>query len=397
MNQPVLQTEVSPDGSLWQKLLRGIGACALLAVCAGILSFAMTDSSAANRDFVSYWAAGQRLVHHSDPYDASAILALEKSTGWSAGRPLIMRNAPFALFLTLPLGVMGEKTGAVLWSLSILVSLMISIRLVWNMHGRPPNRLHLIGYIFAPSLACLMAGQTSAFVLLGLTLFLYFHDTKPMLAGAALLLCTLKPHLFLPFGVVLLAWIVAQKTYRVLAGSLFALAVSCIVPLFFDPSVYGHYAAMARTTGIEAEFMPTVGELLRIAVHVDSVWLQFLPAMAGCLWAFWYFLRKRHEWNWRTHGQLLMLVSLLVAPYCWLTDQVVLVPAILYAIYAASAALGSRSLYVFAALDAVVLIEVLSSVQLDSALYVWTPAAWLAWYLWSMRNWRASGSALAAA
>ncbi|MEO6966655.1 MAG: hypothetical protein ABI076_12295 [Acidobacteriaceae bacterium] len=105
-------------------MMRVLAAGVLLAVCAGILSLAMTSDNAANRDIVSYWAAGQRLVHGADPYSAGAILELEKSAGWHAARPLIMRNPPFAQFLTITLGFVGAKVGAVLWSLLILVCLL---------------------------------------------------------------------------------------------------------------------------------------------------------------------------------------------------------------------------------------------------------------------------------
>ena len=375
-----------PASALSKRLMQGAAACALLAVCAGILAFAMTSDNVANRDFISYWAAGQNLVHGADPYNASAIFALEKSAGWHATRPLIMRNPPFALFLTIPLGFVSAKLGAVLWSLLILICLMVAIRLLRGIHGCPANRLHLIGYCFAPALACLLAGQTSVFALLGLTLFLYFHRTRPLLAGAALLLCALKPHLFLPFGVVLFAWVVANRAYRVLSGAALTLGITCAVPLIFNPSIYPHYAAMARTAGIEAEFMPTLSELLRIVVQPEAAWLQFLPAFAGCFWAYWYFHRHRNDWDWQTHGSLLMLVSLLVAPYSWFTDQVVLLPAILQAIYFAAASSRDRSLLWFVAVDGVALIEVLCVAQLDSALYLWTPVAWLAWYLIANRN-----------
>lgn len=390
-----MSTLAPPDAApavptLFPRIMRGMAACVLFAICAGILALAMSNGNAANRDFVSYWAAGQRLVHHADPYNSPAIFQLEKSAGWAEDRALLMRNPPFALFLTIPLGFVSEKTGAVLWSLLILATLMVSVRFLRDIHGNPQNRLHLIGYLFAPSLACMLAGQTSAFALLGLTLFLYLHRTRPLIAGAALLLCALKPHLFLPFAVVLISWAVAQKAYRVFVGAALALTVSCAVPLLFDPSVYANYAVMARTSGIETEFVPTMGEVLRIAINPQAVWLQFLPAVAGCIWAVWYFRQHRNHWDWRTHGSNLMLLSLLVAPYSWFTDEVVLLPAMFQAIYAADASPRSRSLLWFAVIDGLALIEVLAGVQLDSPLYVWTPAAWLAWYLCFMRFSRSS-------
>jgi len=386
----------SPASALLQKILRGMAAAALFSICAGILALAMSNGNAANRDFVSYWAAGQRLVHHADPYNSLAILALEKSVGLRTLRPLIMRNPPFALFLTIPLGFVSEKTGVVLWSLLILASLMVFIRLLRGIHGDPQNRLHLIGYLFAPSLACLLAGQTSSFALLGLTLFFYFHRTYPWLAGAALLLCALKPHLFLPFAVALIYWIVAEKSYRVLAGAILALGIACAVPSLFDANVYSHYSAMMRTAGIAAEFVPTLSEIFRIAINPGVAWLQFLPAVAGCLWALWYFRRHRDHWDWQRHGALLMLVSLLVAPYSWFTDEVVVLPAMLQAIYLVAASPRQTALLWFGLVDGVALIEVICGVQMYSGLYVWTTAAWLLWYLCFMRDSRSSAMLSAA-
>ena len=256
MSTLATRNTASLASALLQKVLRGMAAAALFSICAGILALAMTRGSAANRDFVSYWAASQRLVHHSDPYSSAAVFSLEKSAGWSADRALLMRNPPYGLFLTIPLGFVSEKTGAVLWSLLVLASLMLSIRLLRGIQGDPQNRLHLIGYLFAPSLACLLAGQTSAFALLGLTLFLCFHRTRPWLAGAGLLFCALKPHIFLPFGAVLISWILVQKAYRVLAGAALAFGASCVVPLLFDSSVYSHYMRMARTSGRKPNLSP---------------------------------------------------------------------------------------------------------------------------------------------
>jgi hypothetical protein len=386
MSPAALPDIAPPVPTLFSRVLRGLAACLLFAICGGILALAMSDGNAANRDFVSYWAAGQRLVHHADPYDSAAIFQLEQSAGWSEDRALLMRNPPFALFLTIPLGFVSEKTGAVLWSLMILATLMAAIRLLRDMNGNPPNRLHLLGYLFAPSMACMLAGQSSGLALLGLTLFLYLHRTRPQIAGAALVLCALKPHLFLPFAVVLLVWTIAQKAFRVVVGATLALAVCSAVPLFLDPSVYANYAAMARTSRIEAEFVPTLGEALRIAIHPQAVWLQFLPAVVGCIWAVWYFRQHRNHWEWSTDGSILMLISLLVAPYSWFTDQVVLLPAIFQAIYAADASPRSRALLWFVAIDGVALMEVLAGVQLDSPLYIWAPAAWTIWYVCFMRQ-----------
>lgn len=363
--------------------LRVIAAVSILAVGVCILAFAMTAGNAANRDFVCYWAAGQQLVHHGNPYDGAAILRLQRSAGFTDNRPFFMRNPPSAFFLALPLGLVGVRTGGILWSLALMGALMGSVRMLWFMHGRPPGRLHLVGYLFPPVLACLLAGQIGIFILLGVVLFLYFHKSLPYFAGTSLLLCALKPHLFVPFGVVLLAWILSQRAYRVLAGASSAWLASFALSLFLDPSGWSHYAQMVRAANLKDEFIPTLSLMFRLAVHRNFLWLQFVLAFAASLWAVWYFHKRRDRWNWLEHGSILLLVSVMVAPYAWITDEAVLLPAVLAGLYRASD--YGRSLLPFGCVAGVALIEVLAGASINSGFYLWTAPAWFAWYLYAVR------------
>jgi hypothetical protein len=78
-------------------------------------------------------------------------------------------------------------------------------------------------------------------------------------------------------------------------------------------------------------------------------------------------------------GALLMLVSILASPYAWITDQALLVPALLVGVYRATtrAQLGALMLA-----SAVIEITPLSGRTLHSALYLWTTPFWLAWFLY---------------
>jgi hypothetical protein len=84
------------------------------------------------------------------------------------------------------------------------------------------------------------------------------------------------------------------------------------------------------------------------------------------------------------HGSLLMLVSVLLAPYTWLMDQAILIPALLHAAYLTR----SRSLVAILALaSAVIEVGILRGPPLlHSAFYLWTAPAWLAWYLYATKR-----------
>ena len=354
----------------------------------GIFASVLGSDAPGRRDFVEYWASGYQLAHHANPYDGVAILRLERSVGFPSGTPvLIMWNPPPALLLVLPLGFLGPITADWLWLLLLLASLVASVRMVWSMHGRPKNLVHFLGYSFAPALVCLLAGQVSIFVLLGLVLFLRLHRSHPFLAGVSLWLCLLKPHLFLLFGIVLLVSAIVTRSYKLLVGTSVALGVSTAIALVLDPLVWVQYGQMMSATStvrMQQELIPCVSIMLRWIVSPKTMWLQYLPSALGCIWALAYFRKHQDHWDWMENGSLLMLVSVLLAPYTWLMDQAILVPALLHAAYRTR----SRSLVAILALaSAFIEMGILGGPSvMHSARYMWTAPAWLAWYLYATRR-----------
>ncbi len=345
----------------------------------GLCVLLITGNNPGGRDVVSFWVAGRQLVHHANPYDNAAVRSIELASGFKeSAQTLIMRNPPSALCLVIPLGLLGLRTGTLLWSLLLIAALVISVHRLWILHGRPRNKLHCLGYSFAPALICILGGQTALFALLGLVLFLRFHRTRPFVAGLGLWLCALKPHLFLPFAVVLLLWIFVARSYRLLSATLLALLASSLIAWRLDPTVWSQYEEMMRTSGIQSEFIPCLAIALRFAIDRHATWLQSVPAIAGCVWAVGFYWQRRAVWDWMRDGAPLMLVSILVSPYGWLTDQALVIPALLVGVYRAT---SREQLGVLALASAVVEIVQMAGLGMHSAFYLWTTPFWLAWYL----------------
>jgi hypothetical protein len=354
------------------------GLCFILAV----YIVGLSDKNAAGRDFISYWAAGQLLVHGQNPYDFQAVRALELAVGRDPAEPLLMmRNPPVAFFIALPLGLVSAKTALILWLLLLLGGLSLAVFLIWDLHGRPDSRYHLMGYAFAPALACFQAGQFGIFLLLGVVLFLYLHRTRPFFAGAALLLCFLKPHLFFAFGLALILWSITTKTWRILAGFAAALAASCALSYLLDKNAWAQYAQMMHLGGALDEAVPALSVYLRLLVSPHTVWLQFLPEACAGLWAVWYFWTRRTRWNWLDHGLVLLLAGAMCTPFGWLTDESMLLPAVLAGVYAALAT--RRSLIPIAIIAAAALVEFFFGPKITTPWFLWTTPAWLAWYLYA--------------
>ncbi|MGP8173217.1 MAG: glycosyltransferase 87 family protein [Terracidiphilus sp.] len=339
----------------------------------------LAGNIAGGRDFVVFWATGQQLAHHANPYDRDAMRRIENTAGLDVQNGVMfMRNPPWSLPLALPLGFIGIRVGALLWSLVMLACLLVSVRMLWLMHGHPINRLHWLGLSFAPALICMMMGQTSLFALLGYVLFLRLHPTRPFMAGMSLWLCTLKPHLFLPFGVVLLVWVLVSRSYRILAGAAVAMAASCAAVSCIDLAAWIDYARMMRTMGAVSENVPCLSVALRLWLSPQTMWLTYLPAALGCAWALGYFWTRRQAWDWMKHGSPLMLVSFLTAPYSWIYDGCLAIPALLEGAYLTR----SKTLLVILAFASVLIeVELIGGIKISSVLYLWTAPVWLAWYL----------------
>ena len=338
---------------------------------------------AGSRDFVVYWATGQQLVHHADPFDPHLMHLVEHSTGFSAKGTFFMRNPPWSLPIVWPLGFFGARVAALPWSLLLLGLLILSAHMLWEMFGPSDKHLDMLAYFFPPALICVVMGQTSLFLLLGLVLFLRFHRTRPFWGGAALWLCTLKPHLFVPFGLVLLVWIVVGRNWRVLYGALAALAASCALTEMIDPAAWSQYLHWAGTSGISNEYIPCLSVELRNLINPQAHWLAFVPVVLGSVWALGYYWRNRHRWDWLEHGNTLMLVSLLVAPYCWIYDQTLALPALMYAAWRTA---SRMQLAFLASVFIVIELETFLAFWEAHTIYVWVAPAWLAWYLWSRRS-----------
>lgn len=331
---------------------------------------------AGTRDFVAYYATGRQLVQHANPYDPDAIQRIERASGLSENVILLMRNPPWALPLAWPLGLVGVRVASLLWSLMLLACLVIPVHLIHKMHGSPPGQIHWLGLCFTPALICLTMGQTSLFALLGVTLFLRYHQTHPFCAGAALWFCTLKPHLLLPFAVTLLAWIIVTRGYRVLAGAAAAMAISCLLTLAIYPPAFARYAELMRSPGVVFEFVPCLSDVMRFAIDRQAVWLQYLPGALCSVWAVWYYWRRRESWNWLENGSVLLVISLVSAPYSYVYDQAIVIPALICAGYK----VRYRNL-LLVLIGFFIIIGLQSTKEKVSSLgYVWTAPAWLIWY-----------------
>jgi hypothetical protein len=383
------------------KILMAVGATGVL-VCVLAIHFPNIRQNVALRDSIAYWSAGYLLTHHQNPYDHQTVLRLEREQGYTDQRPLVLRTPPWSLFMVSVLGFVGPFGAWVVWIAISLACLLSGIRISAKLYrcGKAPQNLFtLIGYTFAPVPACLVSGQMGLVLMLGIVLFLWLEPKRPLLAGAVLVLPFAKPHLLSLFWIVFIVWVVQRKKREVAIGFFGSLTVATSIALVLDPRVFQHYREMLQAASIGNEFIPALSGVLRLLFFRRMFWVQFVPFTAGLGWCIWYFFRNASWWDWRLHGPALLVVSVLTTPYEWLSDETVLLPAILQAavfVYAVRTQLkvGAKiGMVVIALLNVLLLLILKSKVPFSTGIYFWSSLVWFSWYFCA-RKWHSRARAL---
>jgi Glycosyltransferase family 87 len=377
-----------------------------LLVAAAALYFLLGHSrsiqaNVGRRDSIEYWTVSHLLLHHQNPYDIEKIFTVERNHGYKEDQPLVLLTPPWSLFMILPLGLINPLWGWVLWLALSVTSLILAMRLCWRLYGWrsvPQNLFWIAGYLFAPIPACLVAAQMGLVLLLGLMLFLFLERDNPFLAGAALVLPFAKPHLLALFWIALFLWVLTRRKTAVFAGFATAFAAAIAIPLLFDPGIFQHYREMLPKAAVDHMFIPALSGVLRAIFFRQHFWVQFVPMMLGVVWCLWFFCEHRGDWNWREHGLPLLVISVLTTPYAWLTDEVVLLPAILQAavwIYKARESttwISRIAIALFAFLNAFLLMILSFKIPFATGIYFWSSLVWVGWFFYCRRQSRGYGS-----
>lgn len=283
-------------------------------------------------DFLSYWTVGRLLLEGGNPYDVGAILDVQRALGSRFVEPGVVRNPPWTLPLLLPFAALSFGAGWYAWAAMQVALIGSCAAALWKLFGGSarPSVAIAISLLFPPAVFVALGGQIGGLILLGLTGFVVaVGKRRDFAAGLFLSLLTLKPHLLLPFGVVVLVWSWRERRFLPLVGAAAGVAVGAIIALLLQPDIFGQYLEFARAEVPEEDVVSTPGAALRQIVGFRHFWVQWIPAVLGIGWAMVRYSGLASRWNWSSELPQLAAVSWLAAPYGWVYDMVLLMPAVL--------------------------------------------------------------------
>jgi hypothetical protein len=299
-----------------------------------------------------FWTAGRVLLAHGNPYAPAQIKALQVQAGFSGSELPFILEPPWALPLMVPLGLLDFDGARVLWLLANSAIICSCAALAWRYYRGPRSHWALpwiLTVVFAPIYQLLGLGQITAWVLLGIVGFLVAErQRRDWLAGMALGIMTIKPHIAYLIWPAVFLWMWKERRWRVAGGACTAFILLSALPLLSNRDIYSYYLQLTAQHPLTEGLDPSLSTMIRLLLGPDRWWGQWLLAVVGFAWFLTRWLRMRNRWDWSLQAPVLVVASVLTAPHTMVYDQVVLVlPLMQMAAMAVNG--GSRAEALFAA------------------------------------------------
>ena len=185
----------------------------------------LPSSPILGRDFGAFYAAGVTWHHGHNPYNWAQLGEVEAHLP-SAGDPghsmgfNSYANPPLFAWAMIPFSAISPYDAYLVWLAITIVALLSGLVILarsYGMHGR--GWLLLLFAISPISVIALFLGQQTPILLLGLaTAHVFLRHGRPELAGVALSIGWIKPHLVFPLFLLMLVLLKRREASRILVG-----------------------------------------------------------------------------------------------------------------------------------------------------------------------------------
>jgi len=298
----------------------------LLAVV--VLLFPITlPSGAGDMDLQAYWGSAYLFAHGQDFSNSNALGDVQRTL---ANRTRL--DTQYAWFfptgnvILLPLTFIPFTRAVYYWLILNVLAFFYSTILLWEQADERIWIPLIAVFSFALTLISLIFGQISSLEVLGLALFLMLSKSrKPYLAGASLVLTTVKPHLVILTLPILFLDMLRKKELKTLTGFLIALGFCFIVLFAFYPPWLQSFWTVFTSGMRTVRETPTInGILVLLGEYTIGKLIWLVVLLAGMVW----WLRGQN-WDRRIFIDISVTVGLIVSPIGWSYDQVMLIFPIL--------------------------------------------------------------------
>jgi hypothetical protein len=307
-----------------------------LAVLVAARIVGMMDYHHNDNDFFTFWLAGHLVTLGGNPYDSAQWIAgyHQFDIGYIPNHPIFLYPLTLALFMA-PLGMLPFYNAYLAWVTVSQLMIIASLIILVSLENNPRAKfffIPLLGGIvlFRPTLLTLIQGQVGGFFLLVLVCVAYLWQKGKWFSGGLLLgLLALKPNLGLVILPLLTIWLLFQKQWRAIFGTLTSGIFILIVGLLYNSRWVIQYWQVGNNKLTETiGRYPTIWELGALIGNNNPTARLIIGGVIALLILLgfcWTILRPRADRRPLSVLALTVTVALLVTPYSWTYDQLLLI------------------------------------------------------------------------
>ncbi len=296
-----------------------------------------------DNDFFTFWLAGHLVSQGGSPYDTSAWMAGYHQYDVNViANPTFLYPLPLAMLLV-PLGLLPFHTAYIAWVTLLQLFILISLAGLLLLQKSTRVRFFIIPllaglFLFRPTILTLTQGQIIGIFLLVLVgAAACFEKGKWGWGGLLLGLLVLKPNLGIFIILLTGLWLITQKHWKAVIGTVSSTVLLLIGGLIYGPGWLGEYlnvggTKLAQTFGAS----PTIWGLSALVCRVEMGCASLLGGSLVLLLvvlSIWIIIRNRALSPLKIFGWV-VTVTLLIAPYTWTYDQLLLLLPIIWITFA---------------------------------------------------------------
>jgi hypothetical protein len=292
-----------------------------------------------DRDWFTFWGGGHGVLIGANIYDSAVWAAITRDHGSTWFPNPIFIFAPPTAILFAPFAALRVDVAAFGWTwLSALFIALTVIIIAQHLHWQrwesfaPFLSLGLL--FFLPALLTLLMGQISALVLILVVVAAVLWDRGAWLAGGLLLGITIVKPQPVAFLLPMLAlWTIWHRRWRALGGLILSLGVSALATFALFPNFISEWqgAMLSKVGGVSAR-MPTVWGITADIFGATSLATWSALALIALVAAISVGLMERWRASTLELTSALLIGSVIVSPYLWNYDQVVLIAPLIVAL-----------------------------------------------------------------
>ena len=303
-----------------------IGVLFLLSLLCVLALWKLASETALGKgDFIGYWSAIHLLHDGNNPYDPAGMMEIQQTLIHSGLDFVVMAWNPPTLFVfMLPLAWLPFDAAKATWfvfNVVVLLSVILMLAYLYIPHGSRIFFVFCLFVILFPQvLVAIIMGQVTYLVLLGLvSSMVLMRREQWFLAGAALILTTVKPHMAFLAVPYLLLFMAYRRKWQGWLGLLSATAICLILLTWFRPVWVKDFLGVFGIAPVNWA-TPTIGGVLSFLHLTDS--LRYMVVLLLPL--AWVLARKQNTLSLETSVALLTVLTVPTTFYGWGYDQSIL-------------------------------------------------------------------------